>query len=307
MTIIRGADTLNFFQMSETIINHAPSAKPRPLPEQPLVTIEPGRGFGGAWLREVWAYRELLFFLAWRDVKVRYKQTALGVLWVVMQPLLMTLIFSVFLGKLARVPSDGLPYPVMVFAGLLPWTFFSNAVTQSVTSIVGNANLITKVYFPRLIIPAAAVLARLFDFAVALIILFGMMAFYRVTPTASMAMIPVLALLTAILALGCGTFVAALNVRYRDVGVVLPVLIQLWMFASPVLYPAQLVRDAWPRAYRLYELNPIVGVVDGFRSALFGRAFDWTALGKTTLIALLILTASAYFFRRVEKGFADVI
>lgn len=306
LTIIRGADTLNFFQMSETII-HTSSAKPRPLPEQPLVTIEPGRGFGGAWLREVWAYRELLFFLAWRDVKVRYKQTALGVLWVVMQPLLMTLIFSIFLGKLARVPSDGLPYPVMVFAGLLPWTFFSNAVTQGVTSIVGNANLITKVYFPRLIIPASAVLARLFDFGVALIILFGLMAFYRVSPTASMAMVPVLALLTAILALGCGTFVAALNVRYRDVGVVLPVVIQLWMFASPILYPARLVRDAWPRAYRLYELNPIVGVVEGFRSALFARAFDWPGLGRTTVIALLILTASAYFFRRVEKGFADVI
>jgi lipopolysaccharide transport system permease protein len=301
--------------MSETIINHGTeqtestprSAKPSILPEQPLVTIEPGRGFGGAWLRELWVYRELLFFLAWRDVKVRYKQTALGVLWVVMQPLLMTLIFSLFLGILARVPSDGLPYPVLVFAGLLPWTFFSNAVSQGGSSIVGNANLITKVYFPRLIIPAAAVTARLIDFAVAFIILFGLMAYYGVTPTWRMAMLPVLVLLTALLALGCGTFVAALNVRYRDVGVILPVLIQLWMFASPVLYPSRLVRDAWPSAYPLYALNPIVGIVDGFRAALFGRSFDWFALAQTTAIAVIILAVSAYFFRRVERGFADVI
>ena len=301
--------------MSQTIINHgtertdstASTTQLSTLPEQPLVTIEPGRGFGGAWLREIWAYRELLFFLAWRDVKVRYKQTALGVLWVVMQPLLMTLIFSLFLGKLARVPSDGLPYPVVVFAGLLPWTFFSNAVTQGVTSIVGNTNLITKVYFPRLIIPASVVAGRLIDFGVAFIILCGLMAYYRVALTWNLAMIPVLVVITSVLALGVVTFVAALNVRYRDIGVVLPVLIQLWMFASPVLYPARLVRDAWPRAYRLYELNPIVGIVEGFRSALFGRLFDWSALGRTTAIALLILIVSAYFFRRVERGFADVI
>ena len=301
--------------MSETIINHgtertdstASTTQLNTLPEQPLVTIEPGRGFGGAWLREFWAYRELLFFLAWRDVKVRYKQTALGVLWVVMQPLLMTLIFSLFLGKLARVPSDGFPYPVVVFAGLLPWTFFSNAVTQGVTSIVGNTNLITKVYFPRFIIPASVVAGRLIDFGVAFIILFGLMAYYRVALTWQLAMIPVLVLITSILALGVVTFVAALNVRYRDIGVVLPVVIQLWMFASPVLYPARLVRDAWPRAYSLYELNPIVGVVEGFRSALFGRAFDWTALSRTTVIALLILIVSAYFFRRVERSFADII
>jgi lipopolysaccharide transport system permease protein len=301
--------------MSETIINHgtertdstAPTTQLNTLPEQPLVTIEPGRGFGGAWLREFWAYRELLFFLAWRDVKVRYKQTALGVLWVVMQPLLMTLIFSVFLGKLARVPSDGLPYPVIVFAGLLPWTFFSNAVTQGVTSIVGNTNLITKVYFPRLIIPASVVAGRLIDFGVAFLILFGLMAYYRVPLTSQMAMIPVLVLITSGLALGVVTLVAALNVRYRDIGVVLPVVIQLWMFASPVLYPARIVRDAWPRGYRLYELNPIVGIVEGFRAALFGRAFDWPVLGRTALIALVIVIVSAYFFRRVERGFADVI
>jgi lipopolysaccharide transport system permease protein len=298
--------------MSETIINHATQSTASPakistLPDQPLVTIEPGRGLGGAWLRELWAYRELLFFLAWRDVKVRYKQTALGVLWVVMQPLLMTLIFSVFLGTLARVPSDGLPYPVVVFAGLLPWTFFSNAATQGVTSIVGNTNLITKVYFPRFIIPASVVAGRLIDFGVAFIILFGLMAYYQVALTWHLAMVPMLVLITSILSLGVVTLVAALNVRYRDIGVVLPVVIQLWMFASPVLYPARIVRDAWPRAYSLYELNPIVGVVEGFRSALFGRAFDWSSLSRTAVIALLILIVSAYFFRRVERSFADVI
>jgi lipopolysaccharide transport system permease protein len=301
--------------MSETIINGgaerstqpAPPPPQRSLPEQPLVVIQPGRNFGSAWVREVWAYRELLFFLAWRDVKVRYKQTALGVLWVVMQPLLMTLIFTIFLGKLARVPSDGFPYPVMVFAGLLPWTFFSNAVTQSATSIVGNTSLITKVYFPRLIIPAASVLGRLIDFAVAFAILFGVMAFYRVFPTWHIVMIPVLVLLMALLALGVGLLVAGLNVRYRDVGVILPVVIQLWMFASPILYPSRLVRDAWPRGYVLYTLNPILGIVDGFRAALLGRAFDWSALGVATMISLFILVISAYFFRRVEREFADVI
>ena len=301
--------------MSETIINGgaerstqpAPPPPQRSLPEQPLVVIQPGRNFGSAWVREVWAYRELLFFLAWRDVKVRYKQTALGVLWVVMQPLLMTLIFTIFLGKLARVPSDGFPYPVMVFAGLLPWTFFSNAVTQSATSIVGNTSLITKVYFPRLIIPAASVLGRLIDFAVAFAILFGVMAFYRVFPTWHIVMVPVLVLLMALLALGVGLLVAGLNVRYRDVGVILPVVIQLWMFASPILYPSRLVRDAWPRGYVLYTLNPILGIVDGFRAALLGRAFDWSALGIATMISLFILVISAYFFRRVEREFADVI
>ena len=300
--------------MSETIINHGtertastpPPAK-RSLPEHPLVVIQPGRGFGGAWLRELWAYRELLFFLAWRDVKVRYKQTALGVLWVVMQPLLMTLIFTVFLGVLARVPSDGFPYPLMVFAALLPWTFFSNAINQSAASIVGNTSLITKVYFPRLIVPAASIGGRLIDFAVAFVILFGLMAFYGVFPTWRIVMVPILVVLIALLALGFGFLVAALNVRYRDVGVILPVVMQLWMFASPVLYPSRLVRDAWPRGYALYALNPIVGIVDGFRAALFGRSFDWSALGVATVISLFILAVSAYFFRRVERRFADII
>jgi len=299
--------------MSETIIKDVSDTRTEAdrehcfLPDEPLVTIEPGRGFGGAWLRELWPYRELLFFLAWRDVKVRYKQTVLGVLWVIIQPLLMTLIFSTFFGVLARVPADGLPYPLLVYAGLLPWTFFSTAVLQSGSSIVGNANLITKVYFPRLIIPAAAIIARLVDFAVAFAILIGLMAWYGIVPTWHAAALPALVLVTSLLALGCGTLVAALNVKYRDVGVLLPVVMQLWMFVSPVLYSSRLVRDAWPRGYRFYQLNPLAGIVDGFRSALFGREFDWTALGVTTVITLVMLVGSAYFFRRIERGFADVI
>ena len=302
--------------MSETIIKQGadltlktppqPSTPP-PLPEEPLVIIEPKRAGAGLGLREMWAYRELLYFLAWRDVKVRYKQTALGVLWVVMQPLLMTVIFTAFLGVLARVPADGMPYPLMVYVGLLPWTFFSNAVTQGGSSIVGNANLITKVYFPRLIIPAAAVAARLVDFGVAFVILFGLMAFYGVGPTWRAALLPALVGLTALLALGFGMLVAALNVRYRDVGVVLPVTMQLWMFVSPVLYPSRLVRDAWPRGFRLYALNPLVGIVDGFRAALFGQPFDWPALGWAAAFTLAVVAGSAYLFRRVERGFADVI
>lgn len=302
--------------MSETVFKQRAElpAEPAPLSaatpstqEAPLVVIEPSRGWGGAWLRELWAYRELLYFLAWRDVKVRYKQTTLGVLWVVMQPLLMTVIFTVFLGMLARVPADGMPYPLMVYVGLLPWTFFSNAVMQGGTSIVSNANLITKVYFPRLIIPSAAVAARVVDFAVAFVILFGLMALYGVGPTWRVAVLPLLVVLTALLALGFGMLVASLNVRYRDVGVVLPVTMQLWMFVSPVLYPSRLVRDAWPRGFRLYSLNPLVGIVDGFRAALLGQPFDWPALGWAAACTLAVLAASAYLFRRVERGFADVI
>jgi lipopolysaccharide transport system permease protein len=301
--------------MSETIIKDVGDARATAnadsehcvLPDQPLVTIEPDRGFGGAWLRELWAYRELLLFLAWRDIKVRYKQTTLGILWVVLQPLLMTIVFSTFFGVLARVPSDGLPYPLLVFAGLLPWNFFSVAVIQSGSSIVGNTNLITKVYFPRLIIPAAAIAARLVDFGVAFLILIGLMAYYRVVPSSQAAALPALVLLTSLLALGCGTLVAALNVKYRDVGVLLPVVMQLWMFVSPVLYSSQLIRNAWPRGYRIYELNPLAGIVEGFRSALFGRPLDWLALGRTGAITLIVLAGSAYLFRRIERGFADVI
>ena len=277
----------------------------RQLPEEPLVVIEPSKSWGVVSLREAWAYRELLYFLAWRDLKVRYKQTALGVAWVVMQPLLTTVIFTLFLGMLARVPSDrGVAYPVFVYTGLLPWTFFSSAVSGSGTSLVGNAQLITKVYFPRLIIPVAAICARLVDFAVAFLIYVGMALYYHVPVTTNILMLPVLVLLMTLLALGFGMLTAALNVKYRDVGVALPVLIQLWMYVSPVLYPARLV----PARLRVfYDLNPLVGILENFRAALLGGEFNWYALGVSAAATIVLLTYAAVVFRRVEKNFADVI
>jgi len=267
--------------------------------------IEPSRSWVALNLRDLWQSRELLYFLTWRDLKVRYKQTVLGVAWVVMQPLLTTLVFTIFLGKLARVPSDGIPYPVFVYAGLLPWTFFASAVINSGNSLVGNAHLITKVYFPRLIIPAAAVAARLVDSAVAFIMLIGLMIYYGVAVTWSIVMLPVFIVLITLLALGLGMWSSALNVKYRDIGVILPVMIQLWMFASPVVYPSSLVPEKWQR---IYALNPVVGILEGFRAALFGqKGFDWVALAISTVIILSWFIYSAYTFRRMEKSFADLV
>ena len=274
------------------------------LPEKPLVIIDPGKSTFWINFRELWAYRELLFFLAWRDVKVRYKQTVLGVAWVVMQPLLMTLIFTIFLGKLARVPTGGTPYALMVYIGLLPWTFFSNAVINSGTSIVANAHLITKVYFPRVIAPAAAVGARLIDLAVSFVILVGLMLYYHVGLTTSILWLPLFLLLITLLALGFGILTAALNVKYRDVGLLLPVLVQLWMFASPVLYPLGLVPERWRL---VYVLNPLAGIVSGFRAAIMGESLQWMAVGIAGLETLALLIISILLFRRVEKGFADLL
>lgn len=273
-------------------------------PTGPLILIEPSRGGFGVELRDLWAYRELLFFLAWRDVKVRYKQTLLGIAWVIVQPLLMTLVFTVFLGRIVRVPTGNTPYALMVYIGLLPWTFFSSAIVSSGNSIVGNAHLITKVYFPRMVIPAAAIGARLVDFAVSFVILVGLMIYYGVGVTAGIAMLPLLLTLTTLLALGLGMLISALNVKYRDVGMMLPVLVQLWMFASPVLYPVSLVPGRW-RA--LYILNPLTGIIAGFRSSLLGEAFDWTALVFSAAITVALLFYSAVLFHRVEKNFADIV
>ena len=277
---------------------------PTPAPARPLVVVEPSKSFSALGLRDLWAYRELLYFLAWRDLKVRYKQTLLGVAWVVMQPLLFTLIFTVFLGMLARVPTEGVPSPLLVYAGLLPWTFFSSAVSSGTVSMVSNAHLITKIYFPRLIIPTAAAAGRLVDFAIAFVMLAGMMAYYRQGLTPNALMLPALVALTALLSLAVGTLGAVLNVKYRDVGVALPVLLQLWMYVSPVLYPLGLIPEAWRG---VYILNPLVGLVDGFRSALFGKPFHWPALAVTAAATLLLLASSVVMFRRVESSFADVI
>ena len=274
------------------------------LPDEPLFSILPSRGWVDLNPRELWAYRELLYFLTWRDIKVRYKQTVLGVAWAVLQPVVSMVIFTLFFGKLAHMPSDGIPYPIFAYAGLLPWTFVSNAVTGAGDSLVGSAALVTKVYFPRLVIPCAAVCAALVDFAIASVILFAMMIWYGVSFHWQMLMLAPLAATAALLACAVGMWMSALNVKYRDVRYALPFLIQVWMFATPIIYPASIVPEKWRW---LLNLNPLTGVIEGFRSALFGRAFHWGDLGAAAAITLAALAYSAYAFRRMERQFADIV
>jgi lipopolysaccharide transport system permease protein len=288
----------------------APSAQGAPtpsvfdLPDEPLVVIEPTRSWSPFDLRELWAYRELLYFLTWRDIKVRYKQAALGVAWVVLQPLLLTLVFTIFFGVLARVPSGSTPYALLVFVGLLPWTFFSQSVTNSSASLVGNAQLITKIYFPRLLIPAAAIAARLVDFFISLGLLSALMLYYRTPPTWSLLALPLMAALMLTLTLGVGMLASAFNVKYRDVGVITPVVVQVWMYVSPVLYPSALIPERWRT---LYALNPMVGIVDGFRSALLGAPFDRYELTVSAVFSVALFVLAASLFRRTERSFADTI
>ena len=255
-------------------------------------------------LRELWRYRELLYFLTWRDVKLRYKQTVLGAAWAVIQPLFTMLLFTLFFGRLARMPSDNIPYPLFTYAALLPWTFFANAVTNSAVSLIGNTSLVTKVYFPRMIIPGAPVLAGLVDLAVAFALLVPLFIYYRVTLTPQVLLLPVFICLATILAFGVGMLMAALNVKYRDIRYTLPFLIQLWLFASPVIYPLSIMPPEWKW---LLILNPLTGIIEGVRSSLFGRPFDWTAIGVSVVVSFLVVSFSAYFFRRTEDNFADVI
>ncbi len=276
------------------------------LPDKPLITIERSKSWNAINLREIWAYRELLYFLTWRDVKVRYKQTALGVTWAIIQPLFTMLIFTLFFGRLAGMEArtDGMPYPLFAYAGLLPWTFFANAITNSGNSLVSSANLITKVYFPRMIIPGAAVAAGLVDFAIAFVMLVGLMLYYGVSPGWSLLLLPLLVLLTALLAFGVGMWLSALNVRYRDIRFALPFIIQLWMFMSPVIFPSSLIPERWRWAL---ELNPLTGIIEGYRSSIFGRPINWAALGVSALITILLLVYASYSFRRMEKSFADIV
>jgi lipopolysaccharide transport system permease protein len=273
-------------------------------PDEPLVVIEPSRSWAALDLYSLWSHRELLYFLIWRELKVRYKQTLLGASWVIIQPFFMMLIFTLFFGMLVRVPSDGIPYPLFVYAGLFLWTFLSNTVMNSSLSVVVSADLITKVYFPRLLIPISMVGARLVDLVITFLILLGLAAYYGVEPRWSVLMLPVLIAMVALLALGIGTWASALNVKYRDVGVALPVLLQFWMFASPIIYPVSLVPPNWQW---LYFLNPVAAIVENFRAALLGLEFNWSALAISAIIILATLVYSAYAFRRVEKSFADII
>jgi lipopolysaccharide transport system permease protein len=271
----------------------------------PVTEIRPSKRYVSVNLKEIWHYRELLYFLAWRDVKVRYKQTGLGIAWAVLQPLLSMIVFSIFFGRLAKMPSDGIPYPVFVYCGLLPWQLFALALTESSNSVISNERLITKIYFPRLIIPAAAILPGLVDFGVAFVLVAIMMWYYRIVPTLAMLAVPLFVLLAVITALAVGVWLAALNVKYRDVRYTLPFMTQFWMFATPVAYPSSLVPERWRP---LLGLNPMAGVVEGFRWALLGTAAaPGPMLAVSALIVALLLVSALLYFRRMEKSFADLI
>jgi lipopolysaccharide transport system permease protein len=277
---------------------------PPVLPQEPTIKIRPESSPVLSNLREVWAYRELLYFLVWRDLKVRYKQTIFGVTWVIFQPLLMALIFAVFIGRLARVPSDGVPYAVFAYAGLLPWLFFSNSVTSGSLSLIANSYVITKIYFPRLILPIAVVGVRLVDFLIAFIMLIGLMLYYGIHPGWGMLMLPVFIAQLTLLAMGISIWFSALNARYRDVGAVLPVLLQAWMFISPVIYPVSLVPENWRL---LYSLNPVSGIIEGFRASLFGLEFNRASLAISAAITLFSLGYFVYDFCRKQDNLVDVI
>jgi lipopolysaccharide transport system permease protein len=269
------------------------------------VVIEPSRGWVKLNLRDLWEYRDLLYFLTWREVKVRYKQTVIGVAWAVIQPLCTMVVFSLFFGKLAKVPSDGIPYPLFSMSGLVMWTFFSNGLTQSANSLVGNANLITKVYFPRLAVPISAVVSGGVDFLVALGLLLPMLWYEGIAPHPQILWAPAFALLTLITSLGVGLWLSALNVEYRDVRYIVPFLSQFWLFITPIAYPSSLLQEPW-RTF--YGLNPMVGAVEGFRWAVLGSHNPPTGvLASSVAMALLIFVTGLVYFRRMEQTFADVV
>jgi lipopolysaccharide transport system permease protein len=271
----------------------------------PDLIIEPQRGWTSLKLGELWEYRELLYFLAWRDIKVRYKEAALGASWAILQPLLTMLIFSLFFGRLAKVPSDGIPYPLFSFTALVPWTFFVMAVQQSSNSVVGSANLISKVYFPRLAIPVATVLAAMVDFGISFVVLLGMMIYYRRMPTVHALYVPFFVLLAFLASLGVGLWLSALNVKYRDIRYVVPFLLQFWMFASPIVYPTSMLPARWRT---LYALNPMVGVVDGMRWSLLGtNTAPGPVIAVSALTTLLFALGGAMYFRKMEIRFADIV
>jgi lipopolysaccharide transport system permease protein len=289
-----------------TVAQQQPVEAPPAAPAAETVRVEPRRGWRALELRDLWNYRELLYFLALRDVKVRYKQTVLGASWVVIQPFVTMVVFSVFFGNLAKIPSNGVPYPVFAFAALVPWTFFSTSITLSANSLVMTPDLVTKIFFPRIIMPVASVVAGLIDLAVAFCFLIGIMAFYGIFPGLEVLVLPGLFALLIVTALGVGIWLAALNVEYRDVRYAMAFLVQLWLFVTPVVFPASLVPEPWRV---VLALNPMAGVVEGFRWALLGTESSSPALliAVSVLSALVILVSGLFYFRRVEDRFADVI
>jgi len=281
------------------------SSVPTPQIEAPTIIIRPSSGWIGLKLHELWEYRELLYFLVWRDLKVRYKQTALGAAWAVIQPFFSMVVFSLFFGRLAKMPSDGIPYPIFAYTGLVPWTFFARGLTQSSNSLVDSANLIRKVYFPRLTIPISDVLSGLVDFAIAFAVLIAMMLYYGVVPSGRIIWLPAFLLLALVSSLAVGLWLSVLNVEYRDVKYTVPFLTQFWMFATPIVYPSSLLKGKWRV---LFGINPMVGVVEGFRWSLLGaKNSPGPMIIASSAAAVALLIGGAFYFRRMEKTFADVV
>lgn len=295
-------------QLRKTILSQTTGIDGLPLnlDELPLIRIEPSKGWVSLKLGELWEYRELLYFLTWRDIKVRYKQTVLGAAWAILQPFLTMVVFSLFFGKLAKVPSDGIPYPIFSYAALVPWTFFAHGLNQASSSLVISSNLIKKVYFPRMVVPIAAVVSGVVDFVIAFLVLIGMMLYFGIFPTTNVIWLPFFLLLALITSLGTALWLSAMNVQFRDVRYTVPFIVQFWLFATPIAYPSSLIEN--PLLRMLYGLNPMAGVVESFRWALL--ASD-TAPGLMTLvsttIAIVLLVSGALYFRRMEKTFADVV
>ena len=281
------------------------ATKLQPIADISVIRIEPSRGWVSIELSELWTYRELLYFLIWRDVKVRYKQTVIGIGWAILQPLLTMVIFTMIFGNFAKIPSDGLPYPVFAFTALLPWNLFAGALNRCTLSLVGSANLITKVYFPRLIVPVSAIISGIIDFAIAFVFLLGLMLWFHIVPTWGAIALPIFLLLTLITALAVGLWLSALNVRYRDVGQAIPFLIQIWMFLSPVAYPVSLIPEKWRL---LYSLNPMAAVIEGFRWGLLGKEGpDFKVIAVSTAVVVALLLSGFVYFKRMERTFADVM
>lgn len=269
------------------------------------IVIEPPKGWAPLALGELWKFRELLFFLTWRDIKVRYKQTALGASWAVLQPVLTMIIFSIIFGGLAKLPSDGIPYPIFTFTALLPWQLFAFALSQSSNSLVGSQNLISKVYFPRLVVPFSSVLAGVVDFAIAFVVIVGLLFYYGIGLTPTILLLPLFLLLALISALAVGLWLSALNVKYRDIRYVVPFLTQFWMYATPIAYSSSLIPEKWRW---LYSLNPMTGVVEGFRWAILGKSsLDVLSLGISAFMVIALLIGGLYYFKRMETSFADII
>jgi lipopolysaccharide transport system permease protein len=292
--------------MEHELTSHVVTADPHGLvAEFPLVVIEPSRGWISLRLQDLWRFRELLYFLVWRDMKVRYKQTLLGVFWAIVQPVLTTIIFSLFFGRLAKVPSEGIPYPIFCFAALVPWNFFANGMSQASNSLVGSADLVKKVYFPRLILPTAGVLSGVVDSCLSFLILLVMMFHYGLVPSYRTVFLPLFALLALCCSLGVSLWLSAMNVQFRDVRYIVPFLTQFWLFATPIAYPSTLLSPRW-RA--VYGLNPMAGVVEGFRWALLGtEAAPGPLVLVSAVVSLAFLTSGAFYFRRMEKTFADIV